>query len=273
MIAARCFGGLFTAGGSVTLGVVADLFDVNDQQYAIAFIVLSSVLGTSIGPLVGPFIAGAVKSQRKWLTALDWIFWVQLIFGFVTQMVHLLIVPETRETVLLDREAKRRRKAGKKDIYGPNELKENRFNPKEILLTWWRPFDMLAREPIVLCLSLLSGVRIKRLGQNSDRYSSLMLSSSFSPNPLRLFMQTGISLRSRMVLRLFLSTLGMLSRSFPFSQQSTASAKCAGRIPTCSRLKFAFGGFCGRHLLSPLVCLALRGLLLVQTTMSIGLLP
>lgn len=255
------------------MGIVADLFDVNDQQYAIAFIVLSSVLGTSIGPLVGPFIAGAVKSQRKWLTALDWIFWVQLIFGFVTQMVHLLVVPETRETIMLDREAKRRRKAGEKDVYGPNELKENRFNPKDILLTWWRPFDMLAREPIVLCLSLLSGVRINRLVQNPDRYSSLMLSFSFSPNPLRLFMQTGISPRLKMVLRLFLSTLGMLSRSFPSSQQSTASAKSAGRTPTFLSLKFAFGGYYGRHLLSPLVCLALHGHLLVQPTMSIGLLP
>ncbi|WFD00020.1 hypothetical protein MYAM1_002766 [Malassezia yamatoensis] len=157
LIAARFFGGLCTAGGSVTLGIVADLFDVDDQQYAVAFIVLSSVMGTSVGPLVGGFISGCIKSERKYLTNLYWIFWVQLIFGVVTQLIHLMIVPETRETVLLDREAKRRRKAGETNVYGPNELEQNRFSPKKIFITWFRPFDMLVREPIVLCLSLLSG--------------------------------------------------------------------------------------------------------------------
>lgn len=151
LIAARFFGGLFTAGGSVTLGVVADLFDADDQQYAVAFIVLSSVGGTSVGPLIGGFIQGLAKNP------LYWIFWTQLIFGGFTQAVHFLCVPETRTTVMLDREARRRRKAGQEQFYGPNELKENRFSMKEIGITWMRPFEMFVREPIVLSLSLLSG--------------------------------------------------------------------------------------------------------------------
>lgn len=151
LIAARFFGGLFTAGGSVTLGVVADLFEADDQQYAVAFIVLSSVGGTSVGPLIGGFIQGLAKSP------LYWIFWTQLIFGGFTQVVHFFVVPETRATVLLDREAKKRRKQGQTQFYGPNELKVNRFSMKEIGITWMRPFEMFLREPIVLCLSLLSG--------------------------------------------------------------------------------------------------------------------
>lgn len=152
LLAARFFGGLFTAGGSVTLGVVADLFDADDQQYAVAFIVLSSVGGTSIGPVIGGFIQGLAVSP------LYWIFWTQLIFGGFTQVVHALLVPETRTTVMLDREAKRRRKSGEdENVYGPNELKEKRFDAKEILIIWRRPFEMFLREPIVLCLSLLSG--------------------------------------------------------------------------------------------------------------------
>lgn len=151
LIAARFFGGLFTAGGSVTLGLVADMFDSDDQQYAVAFIVLSSVGGTSIGPLIGGFIQGLARSP------LYWIFWTQLIFGGFTQVVHFFLVPETRATVILDREARRRRKAGEANIYGPNELKTDRFSMKEIGRTWIRPFEMFIREPIVLSLSLLSG--------------------------------------------------------------------------------------------------------------------
>ena len=56
VVVARALGGLSSAGGSVTLGMVADLYDPNEQQYAVAFIVFSSVFGSVIGPLVGPFI-------------------------------------------------------------------------------------------------------------------------------------------------------------------------------------------------------------------------
>lgn len=37
LMVGRAFGGLFTAGGSVTLGMVADLYDSDNQQYAIAY--------------------------------------------------------------------------------------------------------------------------------------------------------------------------------------------------------------------------------------------
>ncbi|KAL8728834.1 MAG: hypothetical protein Q9166_005151 [cf. Caloplaca sp. 2 TL-2023] len=149
IIVCRFLGGLSSAGGSVTLGMVADMWEADNQQYAVAYVVLSSVGGSSIGPVVGAFI----QRYLSW----HWNFWVQLIFGATVQLVHFFVVPETRATVLLDREAKRRRKAGEINIYGPNEVKENRFQMKEILKIWGRPFEMFVREPIVLSLSLLSG--------------------------------------------------------------------------------------------------------------------
>ena len=80
-----------------------------------------------------------------------------LIFGGVTQAVYFFM-PESRATILLDREAKRRRKTGEDpNIYGPNELKSPRISLKEAGKVWLRPFEMFLREPIVLCLSLLSG--------------------------------------------------------------------------------------------------------------------
>ena len=126
------------------------MWEPNNQQWAIAFVVLSSVGGTTIGPIVG----GPIE---KFLP-LKWNFWVQLIFGGFTQIAHFFLVPETRSTILIDREAKRRRQTGEDpEIYGPNELKKPRISWKEIARLWIRPFEMFLREPIVLCLSSLSG--------------------------------------------------------------------------------------------------------------------
>lgn len=146
----RTFGGLSLAGGSVTLGMVADLWEAENQQYAVACVVFSSVAGSVLGPLIGGF----VQKFLDW----RWTIWIQLIFGGFVQIVHLLLVPETRTTIMLGKIAKRRRKNGE-DVYGPYDLIpwKERFSVKEILITWVRPFHMYLTEPIVLTLSLLSG--------------------------------------------------------------------------------------------------------------------
>lgn len=149
IVVARFLGGISSAGGSVTLGMVADMWEADDQQYAVAYVVLSSVGGSVLGPIVGGFI----EAYLSW----HWIFWIQLIFGVAVQVAHFFLVPETRATIMLDKLAKKKRKAGETNIYGPNELKEHRMSMKEVLVIWYRPFEMFIREPIVLCLSLLSG--------------------------------------------------------------------------------------------------------------------
>ena len=53
IVVCRFLGGLSSAGGSVTLGMVADMWEADDQQYAVAFVVLSSVGGSVVGPIVG----------------------------------------------------------------------------------------------------------------------------------------------------------------------------------------------------------------------------
>lgn len=152
ILVGRALGGLSSAGGSVTLGMIADIFEADKQQYAVAYIVFSSVAGSVIGPVVGGF----VEEYCPW----RWNIWIQLIFGVAVQLLHLLTVPETRTTVMMDRIAKKRRKSGDHpNVYGPNELVPfaDRFSAKEIMLTWVRPFKMYLTEPIVLTLSLLSG--------------------------------------------------------------------------------------------------------------------
>ena len=51
----RALGGLSSAGGSVTLGMIADMWEADTQQYAVAFVVFSSVGGSILGPIVGGF--------------------------------------------------------------------------------------------------------------------------------------------------------------------------------------------------------------------------
>ncbi|KAJ1029913.1 hypothetical protein NDA16_000829 [Ustilago loliicola] len=52
----RFLGGLSSAGGSVTLGMIADMWDADSQQYAVAYVVFSSVGGSVLGPVVGGFV-------------------------------------------------------------------------------------------------------------------------------------------------------------------------------------------------------------------------
>lgn len=146
----RAFGGLSLAGGSVTLGMVADMWEADTQQYAVACVVFSSVAGSVFGPVVGGF----VEKFLEW----RWTIWIQLIFGGFVQIVHFLVVPETRTTIMLGQIAKKRRKHGE-EVYGPYEVIpwRQRFSMKEIGITWIRPFKMFLTEPIVLTLSLLSG--------------------------------------------------------------------------------------------------------------------
>ena len=139
-------GGLSSAGGSVTLGMVADLWEAEEQQWAVAFVVLSSVGGTTVGPIVG----GPIAAFLSW----RWNIWVQLIFGGVVQAVHFFM-PESRSTILMDREARRRRKTGgDPNVYGPNEVKKPRVSLKEFSVTWIRPFEMVSK-PLGMILILI----------------------------------------------------------------------------------------------------------------------
>ncbi|KAK9898417.1 putative MFS multidrug transporter, partial [Cystobasidium minutum MCA 4210] len=143
----RVLQGFSSAGGSVTLGMVADMFEPERQGNAVAYIVLSSVGGSVLGPIVGGF-------QARYLSW-RWNFWLQLIFGGAVQLLHLL-VPETKASILTTRIAKERRANGQ-EVYSTHELETKKWEIKEILQIMARPFIMFATEPIVLCLSLLSG--------------------------------------------------------------------------------------------------------------------
>ena len=152
ILVGRALGGLSCAGGSVTLGMIADMYEPEDQQLAVSYIVFSSVGGSVLGPIIGGF----VETYLDW----RWCIWIQLIFGVFVQLIHFMFVPETRCTIQLDRIARKLRKSGEApNVYGPDELRPilQKLSWMELLHTWMRPFKMFVTEPIVLALSLLSG--------------------------------------------------------------------------------------------------------------------
>lgn len=144
----RALGGLSSAGGSVTLGMVADMWKSDAPAYGVAFVVFSSVLGSIFGPVIGGFL-------QHYLT-LDSIFWAQLIFGVVVQLIHFLVVPETRSSCIVTAEAKRMRKKGE-NVVSEAEHANGKVTLKHACEIWARPFVMFVHEPIVLALSLISG--------------------------------------------------------------------------------------------------------------------
>ena len=55
----RALGGLSCAGGSVTLGMIPDMYEGGGaQQYAVAYLSFASVTGSVIGPVVVRGLSG-----------------------------------------------------------------------------------------------------------------------------------------------------------------------------------------------------------------------
>lgn len=167
--------------------MIADMFEPDVQQYAVAYIVFSSVGGSVLGPICGGFLEQYVPEWR-------WTIWVQLIFGGVVQILHFVLVPETRSTVLMDRIAKRRRANGEQ-VWGPNEVMpyKERFSAKEIVHTWIRPFRMFVTEPIVLVLSLLSGFSDALIFMFIQSFALVYAQWNFTPSQVGLsFVAIGV---------------------------------------------------------------------------------
>lgn len=176
MIVCRALGGLFTAGGSVTLGIVADMYRAEVQQGPVAFIVLASVGGSIFGPIIG----GYIKSYHSW----TWCFWGQVAGGIVVQLLHMFLCYETRSSTLLTRHAKKLRKNGTNpNAYGPDDHKTWReiLQPKELITLWMRPFRMFVTDRIVLVLSLLSGFSDALIFMGFQAFGRVYKTHGFEP--------------------------------------------------------------------------------------------
>jgi len=211
LLAGRFLGGLSSAGGSVTFGMVADLWEPKHHQHVVACVVLSSVMGSVIGPVCGGFI-------QQYLS-LEWNFWVQFLLGVIAQLIHLTLVPETRSSILCMREAKRRRDNGEPTIYSTVEIHGHSLTPKHVAKIWTRPFTMFLTEPIVLCLSLLSGFSDALVFTFLESYSLVYGQWSFTPSQVGLaFIPIGLGYIIAWLLWLpFISRTQRAQRRHPYT--------------------------------------------------------
>lgn len=146
LIAFRFLAGL---GGSAPLsvggGVLGDLWKPHERGKAMAIYALCPVLGPSLGPLAGGFIA----ENTTW----RWAFWATTIADAVILVASMLLLQETFGLVLLKQKAKKLTlETGKphRSIFVDPTL----TLMQDIKINMVRPFKLLYSQVIIQCLAV-----------------------------------------------------------------------------------------------------------------------
>jgi MFS family permease len=107
-----------------------------------------------IGPVLGPLVGGFINQYTHW----RWTYYVLIIWSFVLWVLLILFVPETYHPVLLRNKARKiRAETGDERYKAPMEM-TNKSIPRTVLMSLYRPFQLLALEFMVLNLCLFSAI-------------------------------------------------------------------------------------------------------------------
>ncbi|KZS95550.1 MFS general substrate transporter [Sistotremastrum niveocremeum HHB9708] len=136
---------LSVAGGSVT-----DLFA--DHEVAIPMAMYS--LSPFLGPIIGPLFSGFINQNTTW----RWTYYALLIWQAVEFICLATMVPETYEPVLRQRKAaKIRKETGDQGYYAPLDNR-GRSVLQAVIISCYKPFEILAFEPMALLLDIWSAL-------------------------------------------------------------------------------------------------------------------
>lgn len=151
LIVCRAIDGIaFSAPMTLVGGTLADLWRNEERGVPMAAFSAAPFLGPAIGPLVGGFLGDA----SGW----RWLYWLQLILAGVAWFLITFTVPETYAPIILKRRAKKLRKAENDPTY-VTEGELNALPTKEKLqIVFFRPFQLLFLEPIVLFIAIYMSV-------------------------------------------------------------------------------------------------------------------
>ncbi|KAF7378465.1 MFS general substrate transporter [Mycena sanguinolenta] len=131
------------------LGLIADIWGAEKRGTAMSMFTAAVFLGPVAGPIVAGFI---LESSLSW----RWVFWVMMMFAGTCTVIMILTLPETYAPVILLKKAKALRKAdpGRNNhIFAAHEKQDWSFG-SVLHRTLFRPFKMLASEPILLLITL-----------------------------------------------------------------------------------------------------------------------
>ncbi|KAF8191270.1 MFS polyamine transporter [Pholiota molesta] len=150
LLVTRFLSGFFAAAPVTNSGgVIADIWPAVGRGPATSLFTASVFLGPVLGPIVTGYI---VESPVSW----RWVFWVMFMFAGVCTLIMIPCLPETYSPVILQKKAKRLRKedpAANKDVYAEHEKQD--WSLKGVIQrTLFRPFIMLAMEPILLLVTV-----------------------------------------------------------------------------------------------------------------------
>ncbi|KAF8629483.1 hypothetical protein AX15_003416 [Amanita polypyramis BW_CC] len=150
LLVTRFFSGFFAVAPLTNSGgVISDIFSADSRGLATSLF----TAGVFFGPVMGPIVSGyIIESGVSW----RWVYWVMMIFAGVCTIIMILLIPETYAPVLLSRKAKRLRKAdpvASVNIYAEHDRQDWSFYGI-IKRTLFRPFHMLAMEPILVLVTI-----------------------------------------------------------------------------------------------------------------------
>ncbi|CEH14106.1 Synaptic vesicle transporter SVOP and related transporters (major facilitator superfamily) [Ceraceosorus bombacis] len=130
-------------------GLIADVMNPTHRGFAMSAFSGSVFLGPSLAPVVGSFVTQTVG----W----EWVFWVLLIYSFLSWAFVAYFLEETFAPVLLQKKAVRLRKEGNAQAWAPLERQD--FSFKGIAeRTLFRPFHILALEPMLVLITIYISV-------------------------------------------------------------------------------------------------------------------
>ncbi|OJT09245.1 hypothetical protein TRAPUB_14320 [Trametes pubescens] len=144
----RFLGGTFAAAPLANSGaVMSDVWDADTRGKALALFTLAPFAGPTLGPTVSGFMAVAGVSWR-------WVFWLLTFFAGACLIVTFFTLPETFVPVILVKRAQKLRKETGDDRYWAPLERSTMSTGQRIRHILGRPFVVLAREPMLIAITL-----------------------------------------------------------------------------------------------------------------------
>ncbi|KAG1817105.1 major facilitator superfamily domain-containing protein [Suillus subaureus] len=148
----RLLGGAFgSTGATLVGGSVADVWKQHERGQPMAFFALVAVVGTGLGPV----IAGVIEANPR--LGWRWIQWIHVMFTGAYFISVVLLMKETRATIVLTRLARKKRRETGDDRYQAKAEMEKQKLSTLIKISCTRPIYLLLTEPIVQGFSLWIG--------------------------------------------------------------------------------------------------------------------